>query len=107
MHDRRRDIRLDAGIAMRRCGLRTPGLLAWPPGPDTNDVLKCVLKPLNRAEYAVSFTDAQWTRLTQAFPQGVCDFTKAGVAQRRRRRRGSALASGPGGVPLGPPPESD
>lgn len=76
-------------------------------GPDTNDVLKCELTPLNRAEYAVSFTDAQWTRLTQAFPQGVCDFTKAGIAQQPPTAPWLSFSGGPGGVPLGPPPESD
>jgi hypothetical protein len=76
-------------------------------GPDTNDVLKCQLQPLNRAAYAVSFTDAQWTRLMQAFPQGVCDFAKAGVAQQPPTAPWLSFSGGPGGAPLGPPPESD
>jgi len=31
-------------------------------GPNTNDVLKCQLKPLNRSDYQATFTDAQWAR---------------------------------------------
>jgi hypothetical protein len=76
-------------------------------GPNTNDVLKCQLKPLNRAEYAVSFTDSQWTRISQAFPQGVCDYTKPGVAQQPPTAPWLSFSGGPGGVPLGAPPESD
>lgn len=76
-------------------------------GPDTNDVLKCQLKPLNRADYNVTFTDAQWTRLQQTFPQGVCDFSQPGVAQQPPTAPWLDFSSGPGGVPLGPPPTSD
>ncbi len=49
--------------------------------PKTDDVLKCQLKPLNRADYPVTFTDAQWKELEQAFPTGVCDYSKPGVGQ--------------------------
>jgi hypothetical protein len=34
-------------------------------GLGTDDVLKCQVKPLNRADYSVTFTDAQWARLQQ------------------------------------------
>jgi hypothetical protein len=45
--------------------------------PDTNDIGKCQLKPLDRSDYpGVSFTDDQWTRLQGAFPSGVCDYSK-------------------------------
>jgi len=50
--------------------------------PKTDDVLKCQLKPLRREDYPVTFTDAQWQRLQQAFPTGVCGYDKPGVAQR-------------------------
>ena len=40
--------------------------------------MKCQLKPLRRDDYPVTFTDAQWQRLQQAFPGGVCDYTQAG-----------------------------
>jgi hypothetical protein len=49
-------------------------------GPNTNDVFKCQLKPLDRAGYNVAFTDAQWARLQQIFPTGVCDFSKPASA---------------------------
>jgi hypothetical protein len=76
-------------------------------GPDTNDVLKCQLKPLNGAEYNVSFTETQWARLQQAFPQGVCDYAKPGVAQQPSAAPWLSFSGGPGGVPLGDPPVSD
>ena len=76
-------------------------------GPDTDDVLKCQLKPLNRADYNVTFTDAQWTRLQQTFPQGVCDFSQPGVAQQPPTAPWLDFSAGPGGVPLGAPPTSD
>src|SRR5262249_61777346 len=75
-------------------------------GPNTNDVLKCQLKPLNRANYNVTFTDAQWARLQNAFPQGVCDYSKDGVGQQPPTAPWLDFSSGPGGTPLGPPPES-
>jgi len=47
---------------------------------DTN---KCTLRPHRRFDYyPVEFTDAQWARLQNAFPTGVCDWTKPGVDQR-------------------------
>ena len=49
--------------------------------PLTNDVLKCQLKPINYAEYKVTFTAAQKTRMASIFPSGVCDFSKPGVEQ--------------------------
>jgi hypothetical protein len=46
---------------------------------DTN---KCTLKPLRRLDYyPITFTDEQWQQLVQAFPTGVCDWTKPGVDQ--------------------------
>jgi hypothetical protein len=46
------------------------------------DVNKCRLKPLRRSDYyPKTFTDADWARLEQAFPAGVCDFTEPGVEQ--------------------------
>jgi hypothetical protein len=49
--------------------------------PITNDIIKCQLKPINFADYKVSFTDAQKARLKAIFPAGVCDYTKTGVGQ--------------------------
>jgi hypothetical protein len=78
--------------------------------PKTDDVLKCQLKPLNRADYPVTFTDAQWTELQQAFPTGVCDYSKPGVGQgptstwmTYQDSQGHVIY---GGRPLGPAPAS-
>jgi hypothetical protein len=48
-----------------------------------NDVLKCQLKPIDyAADYgAVVFTAPQKARLEAVFPQGTCDYSKAGVQQ--------------------------
>jgi Tannase-like family of unknown function (DUF6351) len=44
--------------------------------------MKCQLTPLRADDYPVLFTPLQWQRLQQAFPDGVCDYSKPGVAQR-------------------------
>src|SRR5262249_31647426 len=49
--------------------------------PLTNDIVKCQLKPINFADYKVTFTDAQKARMKGAFPAGVCDYIKPGVGQ--------------------------
>jgi hypothetical protein len=79
-------------------------------GPETEDVMKCKLKPLRRDDYAASFTDEQWSRLEQAFPGGVCDYSKPGVEQRGaipwltyQDADGRVIY---GGKPLGKPPKS-
>ena len=74
-------------------------------GPLADDVLKCRLRPLERDDYAVAFSDAQWSRLRAAFPAGVCDYDRPGVGQ-RPPVRWPTFADGPGGNPLGPPPAS-
>lgn len=58
---------------------RNPRIVAG--GPTTSDVLKCRLKPLDRADYPVTFTDEQWQRLQAVFPDGVCDWSQPGVGQ--------------------------
>jgi len=80
-------------------------------GPDTADVIKCQLKPLRRDDYSsggtnVAFTDGEWARLQQTFPDGVCDYTKPGVGQTVRFEPWLTFARGPGGSPLGAPPTS-
>ena len=79
-------------------------------GPLTEDVMKCQLKPMRREDYPVTFTDEQWSRLQQAFPDGVCDYTRPGVSQggavawlTYQDRSGQVIY---GGRPLGPPPVS-
>jgi hypothetical protein len=51
-------------------------------GPRSGDILKCSLKPVNFADYSVSFTGAEQARLKAIFPQGVCDWSRPGVKQR-------------------------
>ena len=50
-------------------------------GPLAADILKCELKPLDKADYPARFTPAEWARLTRIFPSGVCDWRKPGVQQ--------------------------
>jgi len=78
-------------------------------GPVTNDVNACRLKPLRRMDYyPVTFTDAQWRRLTETFPNGVCDYSEPGVGygpthtwQTYQRPDGNVVY---GGTSLGPRP---
>jgi hypothetical protein len=49
--------------------------------PATADVLKCELKPVDKVDYTRPVTDAQLASLRAVFPQGVCDYSKKGVAQ--------------------------
>jgi Tannase-like family of unknown function (DUF6351) len=79
-------------------------------GPMTDDTMKCRLKPMRREDYPVSFTDAQWERLQQAFPGGVCDYSRPGVSQHGaaswltyQTRRGRVIY---GGKRLGRAPRS-
>jgi len=74
--------------------------------PFTIDHYKCQLKPLDRADYApLAFSDAQWGQLQQAFPTGVCDYSKPAVGQ-QPSIPWLTFAAGPGGLPLGDPPRS-
>jgi hypothetical protein len=85
----------------------------------TTDTNKCQLKPLNPSDYKlkigpipvpITFTAAEWARLQAAFPSGVCDFGKPGVAQQGtipwqtyQNLQGRVIY---GGTALGPPPAS-
>jgi hypothetical protein len=79
--------------------------------PITTDANKCQLKPLRRADYpGVTFTDAEWTTLTQTFRAGVCNYSKPGVDQQPtipwltyQNARGQVIY---GGKPMGAPPAS-
>lgn len=75
---------------------------------DTN---KCRLKPLRRSDYYPTvFTSDQWAQLEQAFPTGVCDWSKRGVDQQgtipwqtyQADAKGDRVIYG--GKPLGPAP---
>jgi hypothetical protein len=79
-------------------------------GSELNDILKCRLKPLDRSTFGVTFSDADWAQLEQAFPAGVCDWGKPGIGQQDnipwltyQDRRGRVVY---GGRPMGPPPRS-
>jgi hypothetical protein len=50
--------------------------------PETDDTLRCELKPLRRDDHpGVTFTDEQWAALQKLFAGGVCDFSKPGVGR--------------------------
>jgi hypothetical protein len=51
--------------------------------PLTDDILKCALKPVNAKDYSQPLTPDQVAQLKTAFPQGVCDYNRPGIAQQR------------------------
>ncbi len=70
------------------------------------NILKWQLKPLTLADYpGVTFTAGQQGRLAQAFPTGVCDWSKPGVGQQDPIAP-LTYKAGPGGVALPPAPQS-
>jgi hypothetical protein len=75
-------------------------------GPIAENILKCQLRPINRADYAPAvLTDAQFARLGVVFPRGVCDFSKAGVGQEPALSP-LDFTGGPGGQVMPPAPVS-
>jgi uncharacterized tannase-like protein DUF6351 len=50
--------------------------------PLTQDRLKCELKPVDRADYKMTLTDAQLVSLREVFSGGVCDYSRPGVGKR-------------------------
>jgi len=48
-------------------------------GPLSADILKCRLKPIDSADYTVTFTASEMAQLQSIFPNGVCDWSKRGV----------------------------
>ena len=50
--------------------------------PVANNVLKCQLKPIDQADYTVTFSSAEKAQLAAVFAQGVCDYRKPGVGQK-------------------------
>jgi hypothetical protein len=73
--------------------------------PLADNVMKCRLKRLRPGDFPVMFSADQWTRLQQAFPDGVCDWTKQAVGE-RPSVSWLDYSNKIGGVPLGPAPES-
>jgi len=51
--------------------------------PLVDNAMACRLKPLDPADYSVTFTSAQWARLQAAFPNGVCDWSETPLAYRQ------------------------
>ena len=49
-------------------------------GPLAANILKCQLKPIDMADYAVTFSPAEQQRLRSIFPSGVCDWSRRGVS---------------------------
>jgi len=47
------------------------------------DVIKCQLKPVDAADYAVAFTTDDMSRVKDIFSSGVCDWSKPGVEQQK------------------------
>ncbi|MEO7055436.1 MAG: DUF6351 family protein, partial [Caldimonas sp.] len=75
-------------------------------GPQTENILKCQLKPLVFADYTgVTFTAGQQSRLGTVFSGGVCDWSKPGVGQQDPSSP-LTFQAGPGGVPLPAAPTS-
>jgi hypothetical protein len=88
----------------------TPAMVAGESvATDTN---QCQLKPLQRSDYfPIAFTNDQWAQLVQAFPTGVCDWSRPGVSQQDtipwqtyQDENGDVIY---GGRPLGDAPTSE
>lgn len=52
-------------------------------GPLSGEIMKCRLKAVRAADYGVSFTADELARLKAIFPEGVCDWSKPGVGQKK------------------------
>jgi len=75
-------------------------------GPLTESILKCQLTALNAADYLpATFSAAQLARLYAVFPDGVCDWSRPGIGQQAAVSP-LTFENGPGGAPLGPPPQA-
>ncbi|HEY6363140.1 MAG TPA: DUF6351 family protein [Vicinamibacterales bacterium] len=70
--------------------------------PIANDIIKCQVKPIAAADYTVTFTGDELSRLRKIFPAGACDWSKPGVEQQRLAGTWQAFgprASGGTGAP--------
>lgn len=84
---------------------RFPKMVAG--GPVASDIQKCQLKPIAWSDYgSIRFTPDQQRRLRQAFPMGVCDWSKPGVEQQPSPGVWLTFADTVGGRPLAPAPQS-
>ncbi|MET0745442.1 MAG: DUF6351 family protein [Microvirga sp.] len=48
--------------------------------PPTDDVFKCALKPIDAKDYKAALNPEQIAELKKVFPEGVCDYSKPGIA---------------------------
>ena len=71
-----------------------------------DNAMQCRLQKLDRHDYAVTFTDAQWAALEQAFPDGVCNWKEKPVGWKNHSTPWLTYEAGPGGKKLGHAPES-
>jgi hypothetical protein len=63
--------------------------------PLAADIIKCQLKSVRAANYKVTFTADEMTRLKQIFPGGVCDWGKPGIEQQPMAGTWQALPASP------------
>ena len=77
----------------------SPRMVAAVNNFDSIRIVSCQLKPLQKTDYAVAFTDSQWARLQSAFPGGVCDYSKPDLAD-TPSVPWLTYQEGPGGKPL-------
>ncbi len=76
-------------------------------GPLAENILKCRLKDLDMNDFPPNtFTGEQWARLEAVFPDGVCNWDKRGVRQRRAVTN-LTYEDGPGGKPFRRERDSD
>lgn len=54
--------------------------------PVADDVLKCVLKPVDPNDYGQHLNTDQLTRLRAVFPAGICDYSQPGIGQEITRK---------------------
>lgn len=66
--------------------------------PLANNIVSCQLRPINSADYAVGFTQAQYAELDRVFPEGVCDWSKGDVSA--ANHQGTWRSFGPSPVNL-------
>lgn len=61
--------------------------------PLANNIVSCQLRPINIADYAVGFTQAQYLELNEIFPEGVCDWSMGDLSL--ASHQGSWVSFGP------------
>ena len=74
--------------------------------PQADDTMKCELKPLRRADYPVTFTDAQCARAARRRSRAASATTPSRGVDRTPTVPWLSYADGPGGKPLGDPDTS-